>query len=60
MGLREQFIKIYDNLPVSVREQVVVVVDKQPISWSAAYLEVVNNTELGNKILNILDNLGLL
>ncbi|KKP46666.1 MAG: hypothetical protein UR39_C0009G0023 [Candidatus Woesebacteria bacterium GW2011_GWA1_33_30] len=60
MGKRERFLKIYANLPINLREEVVVMIQDQPISWRVAYLEVFNNTKLGLKILNKLDELMII
>ena len=51
-----KFYKIYSNLPVNLRNEIIVVLpDKGPITWNVAYLEINSNTELGNKILEKLD-----
>jgi len=44
------FFKIYSNLPINERNSPVVVLDIEPISWSMAYREISNKTELGKKI----------
>ncbi len=49
--LMAKFLKAYANLPEPERYQVVAIIDEKPHSWNAAYLEVSNNTKLGNKIL---------
>ena len=60
MEMKEEFFKIYANLPIEERNNVVVVINKQPISWNIAYLEIKNSTKLGQKILKILKELGIL
>lgn len=60
MDLKEEFFKIYANLPIEERKNVVVVIDKQPISWNIAYLEIKNSSKLGQQILNILKALNIL
>ena len=60
MELKEEFFKIYANLPIEERNNVVVVLNKQPISWNIAYLEIKNNTKLGHKILKTLKELNIL
>ena len=60
MDKKEEFFKIYANLPMEERNNVVVVVNEQPISWNIAYLEIKRNTSLGQKILKILAKLGIL
>ena len=60
MKEKEEFFKIHANLPIEERSNVVVVIDKQPISWNIAYLEIKNNTSLGQKILKILRELNII
>ncbi len=60
MEMKEEFFKIYANLPIEERNNVVVVINKQPISWNIAYLEIKNNTKLGQQILKTLKELGIL
>lgn len=48
---KERFFRVYANLPIGLRDQVVVVMpDVGPMSWNAAYIEVNNDTKLGNAI----------
>lgn len=61
MENRIKFLKIYANLPLSVRNDVVVVVVKnEPLTWNAAHLEVEQNTPVGKEILEILTKLKIL
>ena len=60
MEMREEFFKIYANLPIEERNNVIVVLNKQPISWNIAYLEIKSNTNLGQQILKALKELGIL
>lgn len=60
MDRKERFLKVYANLPLNLREEVVLVIENQPISWSVAYLEVSNNTELGDTILEKLEALKVI
>lgn len=61
LTLKEKFLKIYANLPLVIREEIVIVLgDKGPLTWNAAYLEIVNNTPLSEKILNQLDELEVI
>jgi len=58
---REKFLKVYANLPVPIRDEVVYIDDNQkPISWNVCYLEVVNSTDLGQKILQRLEELNII
>lgn len=57
MGNKEQFLKIYANLPIGVRQEIVLVLDNRPISWDAAYIEVAADTPLSKIILEKLERL---
>lgn len=57
---KEDFFKIYSNIPIQERKNVVVVVNNQPISWALAFQEIKNETELGEKILKILKELEII
>lgn len=55
---KSRFLRTYSNLPINIRNDVIYVFpDKGPITWNVAYLEVSNNTTLGNEILIKLDEL---
>lgn len=54
------FIQIYSNLAESIRKEIIVVIDNEPYTWNTAYLEVKNDTELGNKIIQKMEKMGLL
>ena len=57
MGNKEQFLKIYANLPMGVRQEIVLVLDGRPITWDVVYNEVVSDTPLSKTILEKLENL---
>lgn len=58
---REQFLKLYANLPIKLREEVILVLDKKgPITWNVAYFEVENKTKLGDVILKKLKELKII
>ncbi|NCS99831.1 hypothetical protein CO116_00680 [Candidatus Falkowbacteria bacterium CG_4_9_14_3_um_filter_38_19] len=57
MGNKEQFLKIYANLPIGVRQEIVLVLDGRPITWDVVYNEVVSDTPLSKTILEKLENL---
>jgi hypothetical protein len=60
-NLREDFLKTYANIPLSLRDDVILVLDGfGPISWQAAFFEVKNNTEASKKILAELKELNLI
>ena len=57
---KEDFFKVYANVPIEERNNVVVVVEEKPISWNLAYQEIKNNTKLAEKILKILKELEII
>jgi len=48
---KEKFLKIYANLPLSLRNEIVVVLDNEPLTWNSAYVEVLSGTPKGDEIL---------
>ena len=57
---KAKFMRAYANLPIGIRQEIIAVVDDQPITWYVAYLEIRNDTKLGEKILNNLLLLDIL
>ena len=58
---RENFLKLYANLPINLRKEVILVLEEHgPITWEVAYLEVENKTELGSMILTKLKELKII
>ncbi len=57
---KEQFLKIYANLPLGARGEIICVLENEPITWNVAYLEVKNDTSEGIKILKILKILDII
>lgn len=61
MGNREDFLKVYSNLPLNLRKEVILVLkEKGPITWEVAYIEIENKTKLGNIILKKLKELKII
>ena len=61
MSKKDKFMKIFANIPEKVRaEDVIAVVDDKPFTWNNAVIEIKNNTELGKKILKMLEKVGVL
>lgn len=61
LGNREKFLKIYANLPLSVRSEIIAVLeDGKPITWDVAFFEVDNNTKQSEIILKKLQKLELI
>ncbi len=57
---KEKFIRVFANVPDKIRgEDVIAVVDDKPFTWNNAMIEIKNDTELGKKILNVLEKLGV-
>jgi len=57
---KEIFLKAYSNLPEPEREQIIAIVDNKTYSWTVAYKEITNNTELGKRILKKIEDMGIL
>ena len=58
--LRENFLKVYANIPLNLRDEFVLVFENKPISWNVAYLEIKSNSDLSTKILSELKELKLI
>ena len=61
-GLREQFLKIYANIPLNIRDEIILLLGKgkKPITWDVAFLEVREKTENSKEILQKLKDLELI
>jgi hypothetical protein len=59
-ALRALFVKTYAGMPNKLRIEIIAVVDEKPYNWDNAYIEVQGGTEVGNKILKHLNELGIL
>ncbi|MGD9276237.1 MAG: hypothetical protein PVJ67_03630 [Candidatus Pacearchaeota archaeon] len=59
LSKRQEFLKIYANVPDDLRNDILVVVDDKSYTWNTAYLEIKENTELGKKILKALEGIIL-
>ena len=58
---KTKFIKVYADLPVGLRSEIVAVLDEVgPVTWNAAYVEISNDTELGQTILKQLTKLEII
>ena len=56
-----RFYRVYANLPINLREEIILVIpEKGPITWNVAYLEIENETKLGKRILEKLDELKII
>lgn len=57
---KEKFFKVYANLPLNLREEIILVINNEPITWKIAFLEISNDTKLGEEILTKLEALQLI
>lgn len=58
---KDKFSRVYANLPIGLRDQVIIVLPEVgPMSWNAAYVEVSNNTKLGDTIVEKLVELKII
>ena len=61
LGNREKFLKIYANLPISVKQEIILVLDNiGPITWNAAFVEVNADTKISKIILEKLQRLEII
>ncbi len=60
MELKENFFKVYNNLPLSLRDEVILVLNNESITWKVARIEVENDTQLSKEILNDLKRLEII
>ena len=59
--IKEQFLKVYANLPLGVRKEIILVLANHgPITWDVAYVEVTNDTALSKIILIRLQELEII
>lgn len=64
---KKRFLMVYQNLPLVERKNTIIVLEdetakqkKIPISWDIAYIEIDQETPLGERILNKLLQLNLI
>ncbi len=64
---KSRFLEVYQNLPLAERRNTILVIEdekntgnKKPISWDVAFLEINQETNIGDKILNKLIKLKLI
>lgn len=58
--LRSKFLKAFSRVPLELRNEIVAVLGEEAITWSVANIEVKGNSKKGDKILELMDNLGLI
>jgi len=64
---KARFLRVYQNLPLNERRNTILVLEdkgktpeKKPISWDIAYIEISEETSIGEKLLNKLIKLNLI
>jgi len=58
---KENFLKIYANLPLGIRQEIILVLDdSRPITWDVAFIEIKEDTPLSQTILEKLENLAII
>ncbi|MBS3075194.1 hypothetical protein J4429_01915 [Candidatus Pacearchaeota archaeon] len=64
---KSRFLRVYQNLPLNERRNTILVLeekgkspDKKPVSWDIAYIEISEETKIGETILNKLIKLNLI
>lgn len=61
MKNKDRFLKVYANLPLNLRNEVVlVVIETGPVTWNVAYVEINNETKLGELIIEKLIELKII
>lgn len=53
---RAKFLRIYADIPEELRSDIIVIVDDKTYTWNTSYLEVRDNTTIGQKILKALED----
>ncbi len=58
---KAKFMRIFANVPEKIRnEDIIVVIDDKPYTWNSAIIEVKNDSELGKKIIEKLEETGII
>ena len=64
---KKRFLRVYQNLPLNERKNTILILEdkkakpeKKPLSWDIVYLEIDQETKLGEKILDKLIKLDLI
>lgn len=57
---RTRFHHLYANLPLGVRNEIVCVIDDEPCTFKVVRLEVDQKTEMGDRMLELMDSLEIL
>ena len=57
---RAKFLRIYANIPEDLRNDIIALVDDKTYTWNTAYLEIKDDTSLGEKLLKTLMENGII
>jgi hypothetical protein len=57
---RQNFFKIYSNLPEDIRREIIIIVNQKPYSWNACHSEIEKETDLGKEMLKKLEKMELI
>ncbi len=55
-----KFLKIYADIPDDLRNDIICVIEGKTYTWNTSYIEIKDNTTLGNKILKALQAIGII
>jgi hypothetical protein len=58
--LKEDFLRVYANVPLGLRGDIIVIFKDRPLTWDVVYVEVKANTDLSAGILKELKGLDLI
>jgi hypothetical protein len=60
--LRTRFLAIYPTIPINLRNEIIALAGEknEPVTWTTAYIEILESTEKGKEILNHLYRTGVL
>jgi len=58
--LKERFLQAYPGVPEALRTEIIAVVDGKTYNWDSVYFEVNNDTKLAEKLLNTLEEIGII
>jgi len=57
---KAQFLKNFANIPENLREDIIILIEEKPYTWNSAFIEIKNDTVLGEKILKTLKDLEII
>ena len=58
--IKEKFLQAYADIPEDLRSEIIVVIDEKSYTWNTSFFEVKKDSELADKILNSLENIGII